>query len=559
MEQLRDCVEAKKRQLPSIDVQSSLKEEILQLQKQLENQFVVRSALEKALSHRPLFHDPMNENSISKPAKDLIKEIAVLELEVVYLEKYLLSLYRKTFDGRVSSLSTLNEIKRPDSSIHKRSLSDVPGDRFKSKKKSSVINSSSSLQTQDSIGKFVDSGIHRCHSSLSQSACNIKTSPPRGTLAEAVDSFHSLPLSMLERAQDSTSNSYLVDHLGTSISKSCSETPNWLSEEMIKCISSIYCQLADPPLFNHNFTSSPASFSSSMSESSPQVQYDMWSPQTRETSSVNSWFNNPFHSEGSKEFSGSFCSTLIEVKGICRDSQRFRCVEHMLQSFRSLVSRLEDIDPRKMKQEEKLAFWINVHNALVMHAFLVYGIPQNSLKRISLLLKAAYIVGGHTISVDMIQCSILGCRLPRPGQWFQTLLFPKAKLKGGDARKAYAVDYHQPQLKFALCSGSLSDPPVRIYTPKSVFQELEMAKEEYIQTTSRIRNNHKILLPKIIESYAKESDLCSVGLYEMILHSMPDSLRKRFQQPQQGKFSKKIEWVPHNFNFRYLLSRELAK
>lgn len=35
--------------------------------------------------------------------------------------------------------------------------------------------------------------------------------------------------------------------------------------------------------------------------------------------------------------------------------------------YRSLISRLEEIDPRKMTHEEKLAFWINVHNALVMH------------------------------------------------------------------------------------------------------------------------------------------------------------------------------------------------
>ena len=34
---------------------------------------------------------------------------------------------------------------------------------------------------------------------------------------------------------------------------------------------------------------------------------------------------------------------------------------------RSLVSQLEEVDPRKMKHEEKLAFWINVHNALIMH------------------------------------------------------------------------------------------------------------------------------------------------------------------------------------------------
>jgi len=34
---------------------------------------------------------------------------------------------------------------------------------------------------------------------------------------------------------------------------------------------------------------------------------------------------------------------------------------------RSLVKSLEKVDPRNMRREEKLTFWINIHNALVMH------------------------------------------------------------------------------------------------------------------------------------------------------------------------------------------------
>jgi len=34
---------------------------------------------------------------------------------------------------------------------------------------------------------------------------------------------------------------------------------------------------------------------------------------------------------------------------------------------RSLVQKLEKVDPSRMKREEKLAFWINIHNALTMH------------------------------------------------------------------------------------------------------------------------------------------------------------------------------------------------
>lgn len=39
--------------------------------------------------------------------------------------------------------------------------------------------------------------------------------------------------------------------------------------------------------------------------------------------------------------------------------------------YRSLICRLEEIDPRKLEHEEKLAFWINIHNALVMHVMIL--------------------------------------------------------------------------------------------------------------------------------------------------------------------------------------------
>lgn len=47
-----------------------------------------------------------------------------------------------------------------------------------------------------------------------------------------------------------------------------------------------------------------------------------------------------------------------------------------LSCYRSLICRLEEVDPRKLKNDEKLAFWINVHNTLVMHVmFTTCGIP----------------------------------------------------------------------------------------------------------------------------------------------------------------------------------------
>ncbi|KVI01685.1 protein of unknown function DUF547, partial [Cynara cardunculus var. scolymus] len=61
-----------------------------------------------------------------------------------------------------------------------------------------------------------------------------------------------------------------------------------------------------------------------------------------------------------------------------------------------------------MKREQKLAFWIKLHNALVMHAHLAYGTHNNS--RSNSILKATYIVCKECINAYIIQSSILGIR-----------------------------------------------------------------------------------------------------------------------------------------------------
>ncbi|KAL3538934.1 hypothetical protein ACH5RR_002300 [Cinchona calisaya] len=568
MGQLKNWVEPKKRHLTDTMIQNSLKEEISELQKQLENQFAMRQALERALCNKPFLHDSKFENSVSKPAKALIKDIAILEMEVVYLEKYLLSMYRKTFAKRLTSSSMVRERPNRNSLSNKPLSLEIPECNIIEDSATNAGNLMSSegsvdnplKECDDILGSQIlfDSSIHRSHSSLShRSAVAVRTSPLQGPLAvaEAVESYHSLPLSMLERTKG-RANPSLAEHLGPSIHDRVWETPNRISEEMIKSISAIYCHLADPPLLNNGFPSSPISFPSS--RSSPQDQHHNWSQQCSENSLSNSWLDSSFHIESPKDFTLPF-QTLAEVQGICRDRQSLMKVENMIQNFRSLVSTLEVVDPKKMKHEEKLAFWINVHNALVMHAYLVYGIPRGNSKRISLLLKAAYNIGGHTISVDMIQSSILTCRLPRSGQWLQSLFFPRAKCRDRDSWKAFTIGHPEPRLHFALCSGSHSDPVLRLYTPKRVFQELEVAKEEYVHTNMRIQKDLKLLLPKKVESFVKESDLCPSGFLELIEQSLPGFLREKFQQSQEGKIWKKIVWVPHNFTFRYLIADELVK
>lgn len=146
------------------------------------------------------------DTAFLQPATELIKEIAVLELEVVYLEQYLLLLYRKAFDQQIVSISPSKRDERLKSPV------DTPRGRFPDvsrpddppKVENSAVKSAycDKLWKEPSgIGaeKLLDSGVHRCHSSLSQrSAFSSRTSPPDETLDKAVRACHSQPLSMME-------------------------------------------------------------------------------------------------------------------------------------------------------------------------------------------------------------------------------------------------------------------------------------------------------------------------------------------------------------------------
>lgn len=108
----------------------------------------------------------------------------------MYLEKYLLSMYRKTFAKRLQSLNDTTktkEVKKHDNIII-----------YENK----ITNTSPSMPPVEGSGdpSLVDTSIVRCHSSLSHTAvaASFKPSPLVGVLADALDSYHSLPLSMLE-------------------------------------------------------------------------------------------------------------------------------------------------------------------------------------------------------------------------------------------------------------------------------------------------------------------------------------------------------------------------
>ncbi|KAL0914572.1 hypothetical protein M5K25_014932 [Dendrobium thyrsiflorum] len=559
------------KKLPGTNVEGPLKQEIMQLEKRLKDQLAAHLTLEKALGYRKEVIDSSNVSFMPKPAKELIREIAVLELEVMHLEQHLLSLYRKAFDQQLPTSSPLSAKAKSKQPINcqRKLFHELPGPEISSRTGHPLVHSTRILPSQISACKLADESycqniadrnVHRCHSALNQRAVySSRISPSEAALARALQDCHSQPLSFLTDWHDSNSGLIsLAEYLGTGIAEHVPETANKISEDMVRCMGAIYIKLADPPLLNPGPSSSPTSSFSSMSAISPQCTGDIWSPGCRNESILDTRLVNPFCIEGLKEFSGPY-NAMVEVSSIRNDNRRSKIVEYLLNAYKSLAHKLATVNVKRMKNDEKLPFWVNLHNALIMHAYLVHGVPQTSMKRTSLLIKATCTVGGHSINANMIQSSFLGCRTHWSGQWFRTFMLPVIKFKAREEwKRLYAIEKQEPLLHFALCSGSHSDPAVRIYTAKKWHQQLETAKEEYIRATVGIQKEQKVFLPKLMEAYAKDSCMSSQKVVDMIQHYLPETLCMAIKRCQRGRSHKIIEWVPHNSNFRFLLSKEVA-
>lgn len=137
----------------------------------------------------------------------MIKEIALLELEVGHLEQYLLSLYRKAFDGQSSFVPPCKKDEKLNSPVttpRKNLLKVFERDITLKREDLAVQSGGQSLDNswKEYVGEEerpLDSSVHRCHSSLSQhSAFVTRTSPPEESMAKALRACHSQPLSMME-------------------------------------------------------------------------------------------------------------------------------------------------------------------------------------------------------------------------------------------------------------------------------------------------------------------------------------------------------------------------
>ncbi|KAJ4712733.1 Protein of unknown function, DUF547 [Melia azedarach] len=507
----------------SSDHRSSLEKDIEQLQSRLQQEKNMRLMLERAMGRVSSTLSPGHRHFASK-TKELIAEIELLEEEVANREQHVLSLYRSIFEHCAS---------RPPSE-QSSSVASPAHTKHATKKHPSIISSAfcSSkkfpLRPLQALVSINDYGKRSSKASDAPQFCRKSDIQFEKTCSDPVKEHEKVPA--MEKASVLRT---LKDHLY--------QCPSKLSEEMVRCMAAVYCWLCGAASTNSGKDRSPL-----LSRSSTNVILPR---------------------RGIGEDCDWSCKSMVEISWISTDKSQFSRASYAINNYRVLVEQLERVTVSQMENNIQTAFWINVYNALVMHAYLAYGIPQSSLRRLALFHKAAYNIGGHIISANAIEQSIFCFHTPRIGRWLESILSTALRKKSSEERQLvsskFGLPNSEPLACFALCTGAFSDPVLKVYTASNVKEELEVAKREFLQENVVVKKSRKVFLPKLLERFAKEASISSDDLLKWVSANvdkkLQDSIQKCIDRKSNRKASQIINWLPYSSRFRYVFSKDLME
>lgn len=148
-------------------------------------------------------------------------------------------------------------------------------------------------------------------------------------------------------------------------------------------------------------------------------------------------------------------------------------------------------------REARLAFWINVYNALVFHGVVALDVRRSVREVRGFFRRVAYRVGDHVLTADDVEHGVLRDNA-RHG------LLRRRPFGPGDARRALAVRPADPRIHFAITCGAQSCPPIGVYRASAVETQLELAARNFLNQEVAIDARGCVSCSRILRWYAED-------------------------------------------------------
>ena len=172
----------------------------------------------------------------------------------------------------------------------------------------------------------------------------------------------------------------------------------------------------------------------------------------------------------------------------------------VIETYRPLAAALRSFDPRKLaKEQDRMAFWINIYNVLLIHGVVAYGETRSLLKIRGAFERIAYVIGGYRYSLDDIEHGVLRGNRAH-------FLIPGVRFARQDPRRMQALSAVDPRIHFALVCGASSCPPIGIYEAEKLDHQLDLAAGNFINNggVEVNRKESRVALSRIFQWYSPD-------------------------------------------------------
>jgi hypothetical protein len=164
-------------------------------------------------------------------------------------------------------------------------------------------------------------------------------------------------------------------------------------------------------------------------------------------------------------------------------------------------------------REARLAFWLNVYNALVLHGIVRLDVRTSVLRVWNFFGRVSYRVGGHVVSLDDIEHGLLRGNRRRQ-------LPPWRPFGHRDPRLALAVTPPDPRYHFAITCGAASCPPVGVYRATAIDAQLDLAARNFVNQEVTLAGP-RLLCSRIFRWYRTDFEAAG-GLAAFLLRYLDD-------------------------------------
>lgn len=199
---------------------------------------------------------------------------------------------------------------------------------------------------------------------------------------------------------------------------------------------------------------------------------------------------------------------------------------------------LRGLDLQKLNsREERLAFWINLYNALLVHAVIAYEIYGNILDSRWIFRSARYEVGGYAVSLDEIEHGILRGNRSAP-------YVPAKTFEPNDPRRGLVIRDPDPRIHFALHCGAKSCPPVAAYEPDRIDAQLDSAVGSFLESGGMVidRGTGRVTLSSLFRWY--RADFQRAGGLRNFLERHASAVDAEFLRSRPDV---RFEWSPYDW------------